>query len=166
MKTSGPDHEVMKAPKKRLATVFHDAHSPAFSRDGRTLYDLLRVADAREWTAGELWSVDLETRRERRILPAVSMGHYDIDARGRIVFTRTDRGFEGIWLGHLDGATAPIRLTRDTSTRVFFGPTGTVLFAAFISVVPFSSAFGSRGPRAARHQVRAPHNMTTTSARE
>lgn len=115
---------------ERQITSAGYAHSPAFSRDGETLYYLLRVADAREWTAGELWSVDLETRRERRILPAVSMGHYDIDARGRIVFTRTDRGFEGIWLGHLDGPTAPIRLTRDTSTRVFFGPTGTVLFAA------------------------------------
>ena len=114
---------------ERQITSAGYAHSPSFSTDGKTLYYLLRIADAHEWTAGELWAADLTSNKHRRLLPAVSLEHYDISDDGRIAFTRTDRGHEGIWIGYVDGRSAPTELSRETSTRVFFGPADSVLFA-------------------------------------
>ena len=104
-------------------------HSPAFSNDGKTLYYLVRVSDPRQWTAGELWAVDLGTDKSRRILPAMTMADYDISDDGaRIVFTRTDAGSEGIWVANLEGRDGPVQLSSNSNTRVFFGPAGTVVY--------------------------------------
>jgi hypothetical protein len=106
------------------------AHSPTFSSDGATLYYLVRTGDAREWTSGELWAAELSTNKRRPVLPGLSMEHYDLSSDGRIVFVRTNRGAEGVWLGYLDGHAAPTRISTDTTTRVFFGPDDTVVLAA------------------------------------
>jgi DNA-binding winged helix-turn-helix (wHTH) protein/Tol biopolymer transport system component len=106
-------------------------HIPSFSADGRTLYYLLRVSDVEEWAAGELWAVDLSTHKRRRLLPEISMAYYEVSADGaRIVFARTDRGKEGVWVGHLDGGHPLVQLTSESDTRALFGSTGTVIFEA------------------------------------
>lgn len=106
-------------------------HSPSFSTDGKTLYYLLRVPDAREWAAGHLWAIDLSTNKRRRILPGASMAHYAVSDDGaRIVFVRTDAGNQGVWLAHVDGRGVPVQLSADSNTRAFFGPAGTVVFTA------------------------------------
>ena len=116
---------------ERQITFEGFGHLPSFSRDGNTLYYLLRVSDAREWAAGDLWAVDLTTDKRRRVLPGISMAHYEISDDGaRIVFERTDPGSEGVWLAHLDGRRAPVRVSVESDTRPFFGPAGTVVFAA------------------------------------
>ena len=117
--------------KERQITFEGFGHLPSFSHDGNTLYYLLRVSDAREWAAGDLWAVDLTTNKRRRELPGISMAHYEISDDGaRIVFARTDPGNQGVWLAHLDGRLSPIRLSAESDSRPFFGPAGTVVFAA------------------------------------
>ena len=101
---------------------------PSFSRDGKTLHYLLKVFDGPNWAAGELWAVDLRTDKRERLLPGVSMAHYDISDDGsRVVFARTDRGNEGIWVARVDAALPAVRLTSEADTRAVFGPAGTVI---------------------------------------
>ena len=115
---------------ERQITFEGFGHLPSFSHDGNTLYYLLRVSDAREWAAGDLWAVDLTTNKRRRVLPGISMAHYEISDDGaRIVFARTDAGNEGVWLADLDGRRSPIRVSAESDSRPFFGPAGTVVMA-------------------------------------
>ena len=104
---------------------------PSFSRDAKTLYYLLRIADAREWSAGELQAVDLTTDKQRRVLPGISMAEYEVSGDGtRVLFVRSDEDNRGIWLAHLDGRLAPVQLSNDSNNRAYFGPPGTIVFTA------------------------------------
>jgi hypothetical protein len=103
---------------------------PQFSPDGKTLYYLLRSHSSRRFVSGELWAANLETGEAGRLLPDFVMEHYSISADGRrIVFVGIDEmGHSPVWLGMLDGSSAPRRLSTIDAVRTFFGANGDVYF--------------------------------------
>jgi Tol biopolymer transport system component len=106
------------------------ASLPRFSADGRKLYYLLRSRANRRFVSGELWSANVETGQQERLLPNFLMEHYGVSPDGnRVVFAAIDEaGHSPVWLATLDGRTAPRRLTTIDATRTFFGINGDVFF--------------------------------------
>jgi Tol biopolymer transport system component len=121
---------------------FHDANGdrqitsegyaflPTFSRDGKTLYYLVRSHTNRAFVNGELWSVSLETGHSARLLPDFLMEQYNISADGkRVVFLTNDGGHSQLRVAPLDGGSAPrVLATEEYSPRALFDPNGGVLF--------------------------------------
>jgi serine/threonine protein kinase/Tol biopolymer transport system component len=103
---------------------------PQFSPDGKTLYYLLRSHSNRRFVSGELWAANLETGQVGRLLPDFVMEHYSISTDGRrIVFAAIDEmGHSPVWLGMLDGSSAPRRLSTIDAVRTLFGAPGNVYF--------------------------------------
>src|SRR5262249_43143099 len=101
---------------------------PQFSADGRKLYFLLRSRDNRLYVSGELWAANLETGQRERLLPHFLLQDYRVSPDGvRILFAAIDdTGYAGLWIGTLDGRTAPRRLSTLKASRVFFGAKGEV----------------------------------------
>jgi hypothetical protein len=118
------------AGSERQITSEGYGYFPTFSPDGRTLYYLLRVS-GQLWAAGQLWAVNLRTGKRERVLPGISMAHYEVSNDGdRVVFARTDSHHEGLWVAQVDGHLPPRQVSSDSDTRGFFGPPGTVIFEA------------------------------------
>ncbi len=116
------------------------AFLPSFSRDGATLYYLVRSRASRRFVSGELWSVSLETGHTVRLLPDFLMEHYDVSEDGkRIVFLSIDdSGHSQLWIAPLDGSSQPHRLSStEYSDRALFDPHGGVLFVGGEKGVPY-----------------------------
>jgi len=105
---------------------------PSISPDGKKLYYLVRSGGARNWIAGGLWVVDLDSGQHQRLLPDFLMQHYSISPDGqRVVFVAVDdTGRTPLWLASLNGRTAPGRLTTVDSGTAFFGAPGEVVFGS------------------------------------
>jgi Tol biopolymer transport system component len=106
------------------------ASLPRFSPDGKKLYFLLRSRANRHYVSGELWVAALETGQRERLFPDFLLGDYSISPDGnRIVFVAIgEKGDSRLWLGWLDGRTAPRCLSSAAVIRAFFGSNGEVFF--------------------------------------
>jgi DNA-binding winged helix-turn-helix (wHTH) protein/Tol biopolymer transport system component len=115
---------------ERQLTFEGYASLPRFSPDGKKLYFLLRSRANRRYVSGELWAANLETGQHERLLPELLLEDYSISPDGsRIVFVVTsDDGDSRVWLGTLEGGTAPRRLSTIDANRAFFGSGGEVFF--------------------------------------
>ncbi|HEU5251551.1 MAG TPA: hypothetical protein VFW15_16325, partial [Thermoanaerobaculia bacterium] len=104
-----------------------------FSEDGRKLYYLVRQQGAREFEDGELWVVDLDSKRSERLLPGFTTAQFDVSADGkRVVFTvRKDETIQ-IWLASLERRFPPRKISTSqfNERRPVFGPAGDVFFLA------------------------------------
>src|SRR4051812_2820926 len=98
----------------------------SFSRDGRRLYYLLRRVQT---ASRELWVTDLVSDRREPILPGESIVTYDVsdDGTQMVYSTRSQSGRSQLWLGSLDGRSAP-RLLPSIGDEPAFGPDGDILF--------------------------------------
>jgi eukaryotic-like serine/threonine-protein kinase len=107
------------------------ASLPRFSQDGKKLYFLLRSHANRRYVSGELWAANLETGQRERLLPDFLLEDYSVSPYGnRIVFVAiADNGDTRVWLGRLDGRTAPRRLSIMDANRAFFGANDEVFFS-------------------------------------
>jgi serine/threonine protein kinase/Tol biopolymer transport system component len=106
------------------------ASLPQFSSDGKKLYYLLRSKSNRRFVSGELWTADLETGRQERLLSEFLMEHYNVSPDGkRLVFAALDdMGHSPVWIATLDGVAAPRRLSTIDAARTFFGADGDIYF--------------------------------------
>jgi sugar lactone lactonase YvrE len=104
---------------------------PSFSPDGKKIYYLLRSRENRRYMSGELWSSNLETGQRERLLRNFVVEHYSISPDGnRVLFVAlSEEGDSRLWLGRLDGRTAPRRLSDVRASRAFFGADGEILFS-------------------------------------
>jgi len=84
--------------------------------DGRAVFYLVRQGAVRfsggEDRVGEVWATDLDTGRQRSILPGRQVIGYDVSRDGReLVFAALDeRGTSHVWLTRLDRPDAPRQL--------------------------------------------------------
>jgi Tol biopolymer transport system component/tRNA A-37 threonylcarbamoyl transferase component Bud32 len=112
-----------------------------FSADGRKLYYLVRQQAAREFEDGELWVVDLDSKRSERLLPGFTTSQFDVSVDGkRVVFTvRETGGRIQIWLASLERRFPPRKISSSpfSERRPVFGPAGDILF---LSVGPAERA--------------------------
>ena len=106
------------------------AFLPTFSRDGKTLYYLVRSHTDRGFVNGELWSVSLDNGHSARLLPDFLMEQYNISADGkRVVFLTNNGGRSQLRVAPLDASSAPRLLaSEEYSPRALFDPHGGVLF--------------------------------------
>lgn len=102
---------------------------PSLSRDGKTLYYLVRSNGLRSWNQGGLWVADLETGQRQRLLPDFEIIHYSISGDGRrIVFVSVDaQGRNPVWIGSLNPQTPPRQLSSMEAMVAFFGAPGEVI---------------------------------------
>jgi eukaryotic-like serine/threonine-protein kinase len=105
---------------------------PAISPDGSSVYYLVRSYGLRSWNQGALWVANLETGRQKRLLPEFQIEHYSISADGRrIVFVSVDEeGRSPVWLASLNQDAPPRQLTKMDATTAFFGAPGQVVFGS------------------------------------
>jgi eukaryotic-like serine/threonine-protein kinase len=110
------------------------AEEPSFSADGKKLFFLVRKSMTfANPGGGELWEMDLDSRRAERPLPGFSANGYRVgaDAKKVAVVGENDRGQFRLWLAALDRSSPPRQI--DSSpflTNIFFDTSGDVLFAA------------------------------------
>jgi dipeptidyl aminopeptidase/acylaminoacyl peptidase len=85
--------------------------------EGRSVFYLVRRGAIRfsgvGERAGELWATDLETGRQRPILPGREVIGYDVSRDGtQVAFAALDQAApRHVWLARLDGSDTPRRLT-------------------------------------------------------
>jgi Tol biopolymer transport system component len=81
---------------------------------------------------GELWVADVESGRNERLLPGITVSGYDISADARrIVYSIAISGQETeIWLASTDGRTPPRRLSAGTDQFPRFDPAGNIYLMA------------------------------------
>ncbi len=109
------------------------AYLPSFSPDGKKLYYLARIGTAFGFvstsSAGELWSVELDTGQKERLLPGVVINDFAVSPDGKqIAFQRTDAPSQfGIWLWSLDRSSAP-RLVASDARHPLFSRAADVFF--------------------------------------
>jgi Tol biopolymer transport system component len=103
---------------------------PSMSRDGKTLYYLVRSFGIRSWNQGALWVLDMSTGQRNRLLPDFQMLHYTISRDGeRVVFVAVnEQGRSPVWIASLNGQTPPRQLTTIDGASAVFGAPGEVLF--------------------------------------
>jgi DNA-binding winged helix-turn-helix (wHTH) protein/Tol biopolymer transport system component len=104
------------------------ASALSFSRDGRTLFYLLRRV-ASESTR-ELWKTDIATDKSEPIITDRTILGYDVSADGsQVVFSAPSaEGIAELSLAPLDGRSGPRVLGPARGDEPFFGPDGDVLF--------------------------------------
>lgn len=90
----------------------------------------MRTDASQGQASGELWKMDLATRRRLRLFPELLVAQYALSQDGRrVVFTTSGlQGGDGIWIADLDQRTAPRQLTKTREQRAFFGAPGTIVF--------------------------------------
>jgi Tol biopolymer transport system component len=120
----------------------HDAHGdhlissegyasiPAFSRDGRRVYYLLRRQSP--GSPQELWAIDLASGRSEPVVSGFSVDSYDVSPDGEnVVFsTTTSAGSSEIWLAPCDHSSGPRRLASSGEQTPVFGPDNDLIFVA------------------------------------
>ena len=118
---------------RQISTLEGIAVNPKFSRDGKKLaYTRVRdVPTPFTKEPGEIWIVDVESRRSDRLAPGFQALDYDLSADGRIVVMEADdsEGARRLWfvaLDRLDSPPVPIPDVEGREPR--FGPSGEVFF--------------------------------------
>ena len=88
------------------------AHS-VFSPDGTKLFYFVHKNASRDFNAGELWVVDLDSGKSEPVFPGITISKFDIASDGkRITFVSLDEfGKPCVWMAALDRSTAPRKLT-------------------------------------------------------
>jgi Tol biopolymer transport system component len=114
---------------ERALTEEGFAMVPSQPASGRRLYYLMRTEGSQGQASGELWALDLDTRRRQRLFPGVVMGNYSLSHDGRqVVFTSTGASAgDGVWVADLERRTPPRQLTRNREPRAFFGAPGEIV---------------------------------------
>ena len=105
-----------------------NATFPSFSPDASQVYYLLRRQGAA--ALNELWSMDLNTGRNRPVVEGVSISRYDISPNGKEVVFDTDPKDKqsSIWLSPLDQSAPPAMVSSTGENRPYWGPSGDLLF--------------------------------------
>ncbi len=100
---------------------------PAFSRDGKRLYYLLRRASPD--SPAELWRADLVSGKSEVVVPGVSMDEFDISHDGkRVLFSKRPTGQPPeLWIAPLDRSAAPRQIAGGLDVP-HFGSNGEVFF--------------------------------------
>lgn len=106
------------------------AFLPTFSHDEKKLYYLVRSGASSHFVSGQLWVADIASGQKQQVLPGSHIEHFDISADGKtIIFITADAtGRSPIWIGTLDGQTAPHILSSIDSVRALFGARGEIYF--------------------------------------
>jgi Tol biopolymer transport system component len=139
-----PDGSLVSSVGQRQSSVWiHDAsgqerplsseglaYGPRLSSDGKRVYYLLRQSPATDFA--ELRVIDLETGRNDRPVPDVSVRDFDIsrDEREVAYTTKTGDGKSEIWLAPLDHSQPAHRITSD-GDNVSFGAGDELIFRGF-----------------------------------
>ena len=121
---------IHSAQGERQLTFEGYSYLPSFSADRKRLYYLQRSKANSRFVSGELWETELESGQRQRLLPDFLMEHYDISRDGKqVVFITADgSGVSPLWIGALDGSSAPRRLSDQDCIRALFAPDGEVVF--------------------------------------
>jgi len=116
---------------ERQITFEGYAYLPSFSPDTNRLYYLQRSPTNSHFVAGELWTVDLQTGRQQRLLPDFLMERYQVSPDGKqVVFIAANAsGHHPLWIGTTDGSSAPRRLADQECTSALFARDGEIYFA-------------------------------------
>jgi hypothetical protein len=101
------------------------AFRPSISADGQRVYYLLR-----QRSAGELWKMDIASRKTEHLAPGVSVTGYAISSDEKEAAYTTGSGEQSeIWLAELDRSSPPRPVTRG-GDRVSFAANGDLIFRA------------------------------------
>jgi serine/threonine protein kinase len=104
--------------------------SPAFSADGRILYFLKANGQTR---ANELWSKELNSGKEERVLPDYPILGYSVSRDGKeLAFAMRDQtGHTNLWIAPTSRRSSPVRISSAAvEDSPFFLPNGDLIFRA------------------------------------
>ena len=104
--------------------------SPAFSADGRNLYFLKANGQTR---ANELWSKELNSGKEERVLPDYPILGYSVTRDGKeLAFAMKDQsGHTNLWIAPTSRRSSPVRIpSAAVEDSPFFLPNGDLVFRA------------------------------------
>jgi len=110
------EREVSREGYAFIPTSPNGGTSQPLPGDGRSVFYLVRQGAVRfsggEDRVGELWATDLETGRQRSVLPGQQVIGYDVsrDARQLAFAALDERGTSHVWLARLDRRDLPRRL--------------------------------------------------------
>jgi eukaryotic-like serine/threonine-protein kinase len=95
------------------------AFDPHLSADGKRVYYLLQPSSAS--SSNELYSTDLVSRANNRLLPGVPLGSFEVSPDGKeVIFTKGPMGVDSeIWLAPLDRHSPPQLITRAADTPLW-----------------------------------------------
>jgi len=115
---------------ERQITFEGYAYLPTFSTDTKRLYYLQRSPSSSHFVSGELWTMDLQTGKTHRLLPDFVIERYTISTDGKLVaFIAADAaGHEPLWVGTIDGSSAPRRLANQQCLSALFAPDNEIYF--------------------------------------
>ncbi len=111
--------------------------SPAFSADGRKLYFLKANGQTR---ANELWSKELNSGKEERVLPDYPILGYSVTRDGKeLAFAMKDQsGHTNLWIAPTSRRSSPVRISSAAvEDSPFFLPDGDLVFRAIEGVSNF-----------------------------
>jgi eukaryotic-like serine/threonine-protein kinase len=112
----------------RQLSLEGSASVASFSRDGSSLYYLVRKRFDLAVSQGELWTMDLATGESQAVLPGIAMTTYSFSPDGTKV-TYDAIGADGkshIWIGSLERRFAPRELPTPDEFRPFYSPDGSI----------------------------------------
>jgi serine/threonine protein kinase len=104
--------------------------SPAFSADGRILYFLKANGQTR---ANELWSKELNSGKEEKVLPDYPILSYSVSRDGKeLAFAMKDQsGHTNLWIAPTSRRSSPVRISSAAvEDSPFFLPNGDLIFRA------------------------------------
>jgi eukaryotic-like serine/threonine-protein kinase len=104
--------------------------SPAFSADGRNLYFLKANGQTR---GNELWSKELNSGKEERVLPDYPILGYSVSRDGKeLAFAMKDQsGHTNLWIAPTSRRSSPVRISSAAvEDSPFFLPNGDLIFRA------------------------------------
>ncbi len=107
-----------------------DTSSPAFSADGRNLYFLKANGQTR---GNELWSKELNSGKEERVLPDYPILGYSVSRDGKeLAFAMKDQsGHTNLWIAPTSRRSSPVRISSAAvEDSPFFLPDGDLVFRA------------------------------------
>ncbi len=102
---------------------------PRISPDGKSVYYLEgRTNSGTTESPGGLWMVDLAANRNVHLLPGIRPTAYTISPDGkRVMYAILGAGGKSeLWLGRLDGRTAPRRVSSGDDSQPLYNPDGSI----------------------------------------
>lgn len=104
---------------------------PLFRGAGRHVVYRISKSFAFYKTSAEIWLADLDSGRNRPLLPGFDVLRHDISADGRLLVAARDRDSKPrLWLGRLDQRSPPRQIPGVESDWALLSPPGDVLFLA------------------------------------